>query len=164
MSANRSLLCPCRTMNCQGSVRWWFGLHTAASSARSINSRGTSSVLYRGTLRRDMIVSIMVVCFVSISTVQRFVRGWKFLAAAALIVLAAGTTAAQVAPRVRLQLVASGLNQPVYVTHAGDGSGRLFIVEQGGRIRIWVNGAVRTGAFLDIRDRVTAGGEMGLLS
>src|SRR6185369_5401203 len=39
-------------------------------------------------------------------------------------------------PAVTLQPVASGLAAPVDITHAGDGSGRLFVVEQGGRIRI----------------------------
>ena len=58
----------------------------------------------------------------------------------------------------------TGLAQPVYVTHAGDGSNRLFIVEQQGTIRIVRNGAVLTTPFLDIRSRVTAGGERGLLS
>lgn len=85
-------------------------------------------------------------------------------AAAGVAVLTAGLSAAAQEPRVRLQLVASGLARPVYLTHAGDGSGRLFIVEQAGRIRVWADGALLATPFLDIRDRVTAGGEMGLLS
>ena len=40
------------------------------------------------------------------------------------------------------QIVASGLNHPVQVTHAGDGSGRLFVVEQPGTIRIVEQGGV----------------------
>jgi glucose/arabinose dehydrogenase len=39
-------------------------------------------------------------------------------------------------PDVELFLISSGFSNPVYVTHAGDGSGRLFVVEQRGRIRI----------------------------
>ncbi len=58
----------------------------------------------------------------------------------------------------------TGLTQPVYVTHAGDRSDRLFIVEQPGTIRIVRNGALLPNPFLDIRNRVTAGGERGLLS
>lgn len=65
---------------------------------------------------------------------------------------------------VELRTVATGLTSPVYVTHAGDGSGRLFVVEQAGVIRIIRNGRILPAPFLDIRDRVTAGGEMGLLS
>ncbi|MDQ1346888.1 MAG: hypothetical protein QG573_257, partial [Acidobacteriota bacterium] len=37
---------------------------------------------------------------------------------------------------VRLETVASGFDRPLFVTHAGDGSGRLFVVEQGGKIRV----------------------------
>ncbi len=58
----------------------------------------------------------------------------------------------------------TGLTEPLCVTHAGDGSGRLFIVEQPGTIRIVRNGVLLTTPFLDIRSRVTAGGERGLLS
>ena len=39
----------------------------------------------------------------------------------------------------------------------------MFVVEQGGRIRVIRGGKLRT-PFLDIRSRVTAGGEQGLLS
>src|SRR3990172_7175938 len=90
-------------------------------------------------------------------------RHMLLAAMASVAVLTAGLSAAAQEPRVRLQLVASGLARPVYLTHAG-GSGRLFIVEQSGRIRVWADGALLATPFLDIRDRVTAGGEMGLLS
>lgn len=66
-------------------------------------------------------------------------------------------------PDVILQSLASGLVSPVQVTHAGDGSGRLFIVEQRGTLRVYQNGQLAGGLFLDIRARVTAGGETGLL-
>ena len=49
----------------------------------------------------------------------------------------------------RLRLSAS-LHRPVFVTHAGDGSGRLFIVEQLGTIRIWQDDALLPDPFLDI--------------
>ncbi len=59
----------------------------------------------------------------------------------------------------------SDLTKPVFVTHAGDGSGRLFIVEQGGRILVAENGRVRATPFLNIRDKInTSGSERGLLS
>ena len=64
---------------------------------------------------------------------------------------------------IQLSTVASGLNTPVYVTGAGDGTSRLFIVEQAGRIRILANGALLATPFLDIRSRVRFGGELGLL-
>jgi glucose/arabinose dehydrogenase len=60
--------------------------------------------------------------------------------------------------------VATGLSQPVDIQNAGDGSGRLFIVERSGDIRILQNGQLLTAPFLDIRDRVTSiGVEQGLL-
>lgn len=61
-------------------------------------------------------------------------------------------------------MVATGLSQPVDIQNAGDGSGRLFIVERGGDIRILQNGQLLPAPFLDIRDRITSiGVEQGLL-
>jgi glucose/arabinose dehydrogenase len=62
-----------------------------------------------------------------------------------------------------LQLVLSGLSTPVFITHAGDNTGRLFVVELGGVIKIVKNGQVNGTPFLDIRSLVVAGGEQGLL-
>ncbi|MEO5721095.1 MAG: PQQ-dependent sugar dehydrogenase [Chthoniobacterales bacterium] len=64
---------------------------------------------------------------------------------------------------VETQVVASGLNSPVEVVPVNDGSGRLFIVEQGGRIKILRNGAVNATPFLDLASQIAAGGEKGLL-
>jgi glucose/arabinose dehydrogenase len=66
-------------------------------------------------------------------------------------------------PTIELEQVASGLVMPVTVTNAGDGSGRLFIVEQEGRIRIVINGTVLPTPFLDISDLVVCCGEAGLV-
>ena len=63
----------------------------------------------------------------------------------------------------RLQEVVSGLNAPVFLTHA-PGDNRLFIVEQSGRIRIVDNGQLLGTPFLDIQDIVLHQGERGLLS
>lgn len=46
---------------------------------------------------------------------------------------------------------------------AGDGSGRVFVVEQNGRIKVIDKGADTAGVFLDISDRVSKTGERGLL-
>jgi glucose/arabinose dehydrogenase len=67
-------------------------------------------------------------------------------------------------PEIVLTPYVTGLENPVHLTHAGDGSGRLFVVEQPGRIRIVRDGVVQSEAFLDIRDRVSCCGEPGLLS
>ena len=63
-----------------------------------------------------------------------------------------------------LQEIATGLDRPVFVTHAGDGSGRLFIVEQGGRIRLLLDGELLETPFLDISPLVRAEAQQGLLS
>ncbi len=67
-------------------------------------------------------------------------------------------------PTIALERVADGFESPAYLTHAGDGSGRLFVVEQPGVIRVLHDGEVRSAPYLDIRDRVAFGGEQGLLS
>jgi glucose/arabinose dehydrogenase len=71
---------------------------------------------------------------------------------------------AAVLPKLELQKIVSDLSRPVYLTHAGDGSGRLFIVEQPGRILVHHNGTLLSMPFLDIRSKVSFGGERGLLS
>ncbi len=65
---------------------------------------------------------------------------------------------------VALEPVVSGLDQPVAVTGAGDGSGLLYVVEKPGRVRVVEAGAVRAQPFLDISSRVgLSGSEQGLL-
>jgi glucose/arabinose dehydrogenase len=64
----------------------------------------------------------------------------------------------------RLQEIARGFQHPVFVTHAGDESGRLFVVEQGGTIRIIQNGSVLPELFLDLTGVAVEGAfEQGLL-
>ncbi len=67
-------------------------------------------------------------------------------------------------PRFRLDKIVDGLALPVQVTHAGDGTGRLFVVEQEGRIRVVRNGEVEETPFLDVSSRVRCCGERGLLN
>jgi len=81
-----------------------------------------------------------------------------------ILVNPAPNTLAVDPPTIALDTVISGLSNPVYVTHGGDGSGRLFIVEQAGAILISQNGNLLGTPFLDIHTSVTSGGEMGLLS
>jgi glucose/arabinose dehydrogenase len=66
-------------------------------------------------------------------------------------------------PAVALAPFASGLSLPVGLESSGDGTGRLFVIEQAGTIRILQNGILLPTPFLDIRGRVTSGGETGLL-
>ena len=67
-------------------------------------------------------------------------------------------------PPLRLEKFLDGLELPIHVTHAGDGSGRIFVVEQPGRINIVQNGVANDVHFLDISDRITCCGERGLMN
>ncbi len=74
-------------------------------------------------------------------------------------------------PAYKLNKIADGLDLPVQLKHAGDESGRLFVIEQAGRIRIMRKSAESNGGtawsvdetpFLDISERVSCCGERGL--
>ncbi len=84
--------------------------------------------------------------------------------------LAANTSGAQQlrpitsgAITINTRTVATGLQNPLEFVSANDGSGRFFVVEQGGRIRILKNGAIQPTPFLDISGQIKSGGEAGLL-
>jgi glucose/arabinose dehydrogenase len=84
--------------------------------------------------------------------------------AAAILPAAAANAGVPLPPDLELVPVASGLANPVVVTHAGDGSGRLFIVEKAGQIRVVDNGLLVATPFLDITSIVNSTGfEQGLL-
>src|SRR3954463_15515600 len=78
----------------------------------------------------------------------------------------AGLATVEAAPDNSLILqpfITSGLSNPVFLTNAGDGSNRLFIVEQGGKIKIFSNGQLLSTPFLDLTASVVCCGEQGLL-
>jgi glucose/arabinose dehydrogenase len=63
-----------------------------------------------------------------------------------------------------LEPLVEGLDRPIGIQHAGDSSGRLFVVEKAGRVRVVERGALREAPFLDIEGRVGSGAsEQGLL-
>ncbi len=71
---------------------------------------------------------------------------------------------ARVLPQIDLVPVADGLTDPVHIANTGDGSNRLFVVEQAGLVRVIEQGTVLPTSFLDIVERVECCGERGLLS
>jgi glucose/arabinose dehydrogenase len=72
--------------------------------------------------------------------------------------------ASDLPPDLSLELFADGFTRPIAVRHAGDGSGRLFVVEQAGRILIIGGGSVLETPFLDLTSIVdSTGNEQGLL-
>ncbi len=92
------------------------------------------------------------------TTLLLFVKG-----GIGLLVLCSLSAAAAGAQPLEFEPVASGLSMPILATHAGDGSGRLFLVEQGGVIRVWDAGAVLATPFLDLSSDVSCCAERGLL-
>jgi glucose/arabinose dehydrogenase len=56
-------------------------------------------------------------------------------------------------------------SSPVDIQHSGDASNRIFVVEQAGVIKVFDNKSTAPGSstFLDIKSKVSSGGEMGLL-
>ncbi len=96
---------------------------------------------------------------------KRALKGWLVGSLVLGSIAWAGPAAAQIVwPQPILTQVVSGVSDPVHIAHAGDGSGRLFIVERAGRIRIYQNGSLLSTPFLDITSRTSVGGERGLLS
>ncbi len=66
-------------------------------------------------------------------------------------------------PVLELKPVVSGLSQPLAVVDAGDNSGRLYVVEKTGVIRVIEAGQLLATPFLDIHTRVRTNSEQGLL-
>ena len=101
----------------------------------------------------------------------------------AILLLGLGTPSAMAAPtapqptpepadsalfsgQVNIKHITGGLSSPVGVVNAGDGSNRLFVIEQRGTVRVVKGGVVQSGLFLDLRNGpsgISTGGERGLL-
>src|ERR1043166_3601803 len=84
----------------------------------------------------------------------------RWLSLAAILVVPDSSAAP---PTLDFQLVANLLTNVIYVTHAGDGSCRLFIVQQNGLIKIFNGTNVLSTPYLNISSLLTSGGEEGLL-
>jgi glucose/arabinose dehydrogenase len=69
----------------------------------------------------------------------------------------------QTPPMITLQPFVSGLSSPLFVTNAKDGTKRLFILQQGGIIKVVQPGSNTPTDFLNITSRIVSGGERGLL-
>jgi uncharacterized protein (TIGR03437 family) len=80
------------------------------------------------------------------------------VAAAACLFAATG-----LAQDLRTTTVASGISNPTDIQPANDGSGRLFLAQQNGIVRILREGSVNPRLFLDITGKTRADGERGLL-
>lgn len=91
-----------------------------------------------------------------------------FFAAGAPASRALPALTASLPSTLQFTLIAGGLTAPVFVTNAGDGSHRLFIVQQTGQIRIYKNGSLLPNPFLNISGSVSnftgINSEQGLLA
>jgi glucose/arabinose dehydrogenase len=75
-----------------------------------------------------------------------------------------GATPTSTLPQVRLTKVVEGFRRPTFVTNAGDGSKRLFVLEKSGVIRAVSDAKVSAAPFLDVTAIVkSSGNEQGLL-
>lgn len=95
-------------------------------------------------------------------------RGQRWIGGAALLLMAGALACEDNGPTnlgpledseraVALDLVAQGLTSPVSLVEAPDRSGRLFVVDQAGMIRvIAADGSLRAEPFLDVRARMVA--------
>ncbi|HKY71044.1 MAG TPA: PQQ-dependent sugar dehydrogenase [Nitrospira sp.] len=101
----------------------------------------------------------LVTVFMGLAVVLCLIADRTPTAIAAEVLIRSAETGIELAP-----VVAHGLQAPLFLTHAGDGSGQLFVVEQGGTVRSIVGGILQDFPFLDLRDRLwTKGNEQGLL-
>jgi glucose/arabinose dehydrogenase len=73
--------------------------------------------------------------------------GWTLMSLALSLYSASSSALSEIT----LEPVASGFRDPTFVTHAGDGSGRLFVTERSGKVRIVdPGGRVLSPPFLDL--------------
>ncbi len=74
-------------------------------------------------------------------------------------------TVTDITQGVQIRRVATGFSQPLFVTALPDGSGRVLVVEKGGRIRLLdpVSGTIDSVDFLDVSGSISINGERGLL-
>jgi glucose/arabinose dehydrogenase len=92
-------------------------------------------------------------------------RRFGVVLALAAVVLPGAAGGGREQAQLRMRLIASGLDSPVYVGAPRSEPNRLYVVERPGVIRVLVNGTLRSEPFLDIRSRVgDDDSEQGLLS
>src|SRR5437764_15298302 len=108
-------------------------------------------------MRKRVVLMLLGVSFLAAVSATGF-------APAAVTARAQSEQAITAPTALQLQTVFSNLINPVFVTHAHDGTNRLFIIEKVGRIRVAQPNATTSTVFLDISSRVlSSGNEQGLL-
>ncbi len=82
---------------------------------------------------------------------------------AVFLMLSWAANAQAVLPTIDLRLVANQLSNVTVIANAGDGSGRLFVAQQNGLIKVVVGTNVLATPFLNISSLLLNSGEQGLL-
>ena len=87
---------------------------------------------------------------------------WSTVILATLLAPITRADAPATAPAIKLERVQRGLEHPLFLTH--DGTSRVFICEQPGRVRLMENGQLQKAPYLDLTKQCVSDGECGLLS
>jgi glucose/arabinose dehydrogenase len=107
----------------------------------------------------------MAVTREEVMTYRSLCRAFVMVTVIAVALLTLAPAAWSRFPGIRFIPVSVGFTLPVHIANAGDGSGRLFVVEQGGTVRIISGGSALSVPFLDISAKVIrVGNEQGLLN
>jgi glucose/arabinose dehydrogenase len=94
---------------------------------------------------------------------MRVIQSLHSILALGIVVALFGLTAAAQTASFRLQPFLANLSLPLLATNARDGSKRLFVVQQGGIVKVVQPGSNFATDFLNIRPKIVSGGEQGLL-
>jgi glucose/arabinose dehydrogenase len=105
-------------------------------------------------------------------TISRFATNFLIVVALSLLparLLISGVTAQEAAESppttaFTFELLVDGLASPLQLIDVNDGSARMFIVQKGGQVLVFKDGAVLPDPLLDISQHVSTGSEQGLLS
>ncbi len=88
----------------------------------------------------------------------------RFLFGLSVVVLSLSFSVIAQIPSITREAYLSGLSSPVHITNAGDGTNRMFVVEQRGLIKVALSGQTTTTNFLDLSGKASqSGSERGLL-
>jgi glucose/arabinose dehydrogenase len=80
-----------------------------------------------------------------------------------LLLISAACLPAEADAQLRTQLIASGLSQPLALIPDPISASVLYVVQQGGLVRVLVDGQLQDEPFVDLRGEIASGGERGLL-
>ena len=81
----------------------------------------------------------------------------------AVSIIISSVSVARAQPSLGVEIIKDGLASPLFVTAPPEDSARIFVIEQGGKIKIIRLSDRSVSTFLDISGKVVAGGERGLL-